>query len=44
MTECKESYGVLSLLDIEIDIGCIDINIEETDAFIAGINDRKSVL
>ena len=40
--ERKESYGVLSLLDTEIDIGCIDKDIEEIDAFIAGVNNRKS--
>ena len=44
LTENKESYGVLSLLDTEFDIGCIDKDIEETDAFIAGVNDRKTAL
>ncbi len=44
LTERKESYGVLSLLDTEVDIGCIDKDIEETDTFIAGVNDRKSTL
>ncbi|MEO8772622.1 MAG: hypothetical protein ABI402_21175 [Ferruginibacter sp.] len=44
LNENKESYGVLSLLDTEIDIGCIDKDVEETDAFIAGINDRKAAL
>lgn len=44
LTERKESYGVLTLLDTEIDIGCIEKDIQETDAFIAGVNDRKAVL
>ena len=44
LTERKESYGVLSLLDTEIDIGCIDKDIEETDVFIAGVSDRKANL
>lgn len=44
LNERKESYGVLSLLDTEVDIGCIDKDIEETSAFIAGVNDRKAAL
>lgn len=44
LTERKESYGVLSLLDTEVDIGCIDKDIEETDAFISGVNERKAAL
>ena len=44
LLERKESYGVLSLLETEADIGCIDKDIEELDAFIAGVKDRKSSL
>lgn len=44
LTERKESYGILSLLDTEFDIGCIEKDIEQADAFIAGVNDRKSAL
>jgi len=44
LLERKESYGVLSLLETEVDIGCIDKDIEELDAFIAGVNDRKGNL
>ena len=44
LSERKESYGVLSLLDTEVDIGCIDKDVEEIDAFIAGLGDRKAEL
>lgn len=44
LNQRKESNGVISLLDTEVDIGCIDKDIEETNSFIAGINDRKAAL
>lgn len=44
LSERKESYGVISLLDTEIDIGCIDKDIAEIDDFIRGVGDRKESL
>jgi hypothetical protein len=44
LLERKESYGVLSLLETEVDIGCIDKDIEELDKFVAGVNERKGNL
>lgn len=44
LTERKESYGVLALLDTEVDIGCVEKDIAEYDAFIAGVSDRKNSL
>ncbi|MFT3910322.1 MAG: hypothetical protein QM737_12935 [Ferruginibacter sp.] len=44
LNERKKSHGVISLLDAEVDIGCIDKDIEETNAFIAGVNERRASL
>lgn len=44
LTERKESYGVLSLLETEVDIGCVEKDIAEFDAYIAGLTERKNSL
>ena len=40
----KENYGVMSLLEKEYDIACIEKDIEEADAFIAALKDRMDSL
>jgi hypothetical protein len=40
----KENYGVLSLLEKEYDIACIEKDIEETDAFITAVTNRMDSL
>lgn len=44
LSERKESYGVLALLDTEVDIGCVEKDIAEFDTFITGVNERKNTL
>lgn len=38
----QRNFGVVSRLEKEYDIGCIETKIGETDAFITGVNDRKT--
>ena len=40
----KGKYGVLSLLEKEYDIACIEHDIEEADAFITAVTDRMNAL
>lgn len=40
----RGKYGVLSLLEREYDIACIDQDITEADAFITAVTDRMNVL
>ena len=40
----KGNYGVVSLLEKEYDIACIEQDITEADAFIAAITDRMNTL
>ena len=40
----KGKYGVLSLLEREYDIACIEHDIAETDDFITAVTDRMNVL
>jgi hypothetical protein len=40
----KEKYGVLSLLQRENDIACIDQDVIEIDAFITALTDRMNAL
>ncbi len=40
----KDNYGVLSLLEKEYDISCIERDIQEADAFIADIKARMEEL
>ena len=40
----RGKYGVLSLLEKEYDIACIDHAITETDAYITALTDRKNAL
>lgn len=40
----RGKYGVLSLLEREYDIACIDLNIQEADTFITAVTDRMNTL
>lgn len=40
----KGKYGVLSILEREYDIACIDHDIAEADAFITAVTDRMNAL
>ncbi|CAN5861315.1 hypothetical protein BH11BAC4_BH11BAC4_22640 [soil metagenome] len=40
----KANYGVLSLLEKEYDIACIEKDIAETDAFITAVTDRMDAI
>jgi hypothetical protein len=40
LSERKNNYGAIALLETEYDIGCVEKQIEETDAFITAINNR----
>ena len=40
----RGKYGVLSILEREYDIACIDLDISEADAFITALTDRLNAL
>jgi len=40
----RGKYGVLSILEREYDIACIDLDIAEADAFITALTDRLNAL
>ncbi len=44
LTERKNNYGVVSLIDKEFDIGCIEKQIEESDVFIAAVTEHMNSL
>ena len=44
LTERKNNYGVVSLIEKEYDIGCIEKQMEETDAFIVAANEHLNTL
>lgn len=44
LTERKNNYGVVSLVDKEFDIGCIEKQLEESDSFIAAVTDHMNSL
>ena len=44
MENRKESYGAVALLEKELDLERISNDVEEVDAFIAGVTARKSAL
>lgn len=44
LTNRKESYGVLALLEKELDVNRATVEISEIDAFIAAVTARKLVL
>ena len=44
LTQRKSKHGVVALMETDYDIGCCEKEIEETDAFIAAINERKNAL
>ncbi len=44
LTNRKESYGVLALLEKELDLNRVTAEITEIDAFIAALNTRKATL
>lgn len=44
LTKSKNSYGIVSLVEKEFDIGCIDKQIEEADAFITAITEYMNSL
>ena len=44
LNERKDNYGVVSLVDKEFDIGCIEKQIEESDSFIAAVTAHKDTL
>ncbi len=44
LEERKDNYGVLALLEKEYDIACLQKNVEEAEAFITSIEDKKATL
>lgn len=44
ITERKSNYGVVSLIDKEFDIGCIEKQLEEANAFITAVTEHKNSL
>ena len=40
----KESYGVVALLEKELDLANLDLELNEVDTFIAAVNTRKAAL
>ena len=44
LTKGKGNYGVVSLIDKEFDIGCIEKQQEEVDSFIAAATERMNSL
>ena len=44
LTERKNNYGVVSLIEKEYDIGCIEKQMEETDAFIVAATEHMNTL
>lgn len=44
LTNRKENYGVLALLEKELDLNRVTVEISEIDAFIAAVTTRKAAL
>jgi hypothetical protein len=44
LTNRKENYGVLALLEKELDLNRVTVELNEIDAFIAAVNARKAEL
>jgi hypothetical protein len=44
LTERKSNYGVVSLIDKEFDIGCIEKQLDEANSFIEAVNTYKASL
>jgi hypothetical protein len=44
LTERRESYGVLAMLELEFDVNCVANDLVEVDAFLLALNTRKAEL